>query len=58
MCKVRVEEGEFERGRCSVAILPNEERERGLYLACKTYPKSNLTIQLDMSRIRMKIISS
>ena len=32
MCKVRVEEGEFERGRCSVAVLPNEERERGLSL--------------------------
>ncbi|WP_338470564.1 2Fe-2S iron-sulfur cluster-binding protein [Niallia sp. XMNu-256] len=50
MCKVKVEKGEFERGRCSVAVLPNEEREQGFILACKTYPKGNLEILLDTSK--------
>ena len=27
LCKVRVEEGEFERGRSSIAVLPNDERD-------------------------------
>ena len=27
MCKVRVEDGEFERGRSSLAVLPNDEKE-------------------------------
>lgn len=50
LCKVRVEEGEFERGRSSIAVLPNDERILNYTLACKTYPKSNMKIQLDMSR--------
>jgi len=50
LCKVRVEEGEFERGRSSTAVLPNDERILNYTLACKTYPKSNMKVQLDMSR--------
>jgi ferredoxin len=49
---VRVEEGEFERGRSSVAVLPNDERDLNYTLACKTYPKGNMKIQLDMSRTK------
>ena len=52
MCKVRVEDGEFERGRSSLAVLPNDERELNYTLACKTYPKSNMKIQLDMYRTK------
>jgi ferredoxin len=52
LCKVRVEEGEFERGRSSIAVLPNDERILNYTLACKTYPKGNMKIQLDMSRTK------
>src|SRR3954452_5950542 len=47
LCKVRVEEGEFERGRSSMAVLPNYEIILNYTPACKTYPKSNLKIELD-----------
>jgi ferredoxin len=57
MCKVRVEDGEFERGRSSLAVLPNDERELNYTLACKTYPKTNLKIQLGLSRQNEKISS-
>jgi ferredoxin len=50
LCKIRVEEGEFELGRSSIAVLPNDERDLNFTLACKTYPKSNLKIELDTSR--------
>jgi ferredoxin len=52
LCKVRVEEGEFERGRSSMAVLPNDERSLNYTLACKTYPKGNMKIQLDMYRTK------
>jgi ferredoxin len=57
MCKIRVEDGEFERGRSSLAVLPNDERDLNYTLACKTYPKGNLKIQLDLSRQNEKISS-
>ncbi|WP_191090751.1 2Fe-2S iron-sulfur cluster-binding protein [Niallia endozanthoxylica] len=57
LCKIRVEEGEFERGPSSIAVLPNHERDLNYTLACKTYPKSNLTIQIDLSRQNEKISS-
>ncbi len=50
MCKVRVEEGEFELGRCSVAVLSKDEREQNFILACKAYARSDLKIQLDTSK--------
>lgn len=50
MCKIRVEEGDFEQGRCSVAVLPNEERAHGFTLACKTYARGDLKISLDTSK--------
>lgn len=50
MCKVKVEEGAVELGRCSAAVLPQEERERGFILACKTYARSDLKIVLDPSK--------
>jgi len=46
LCKIKVETGEFERGRSSKAVLSDEERVINYSLACKTYPKSNLEIHL------------
>lgn len=57
LCKIRVEDGEFERGRSSMAVLPNNERELNYTLACKTYPKSNMNIQIDLSRQNEKVSS-
>jgi ferredoxin len=57
LCKIRVEHGEFEQGRCSMAVLPNDERDLHYTLACKTYPKSNLEIQIDLSRQKETINS-
>lgn len=57
LCKIRVEEGEFERGPSSMAVLPNEERNLNYTLACKTYPKGNMMIQLDLTRQTEKISS-
>jgi len=57
LCKIKVEEGEFERGPSSIAVLPNHERNLNYTLACKTYPKSNLMIQIDYSRQNEKVSS-
>jgi ferredoxin len=57
LCKIRVEDGEFERGPSSIAVLSNEERDLNYTLACKTYPKSDIAIQLDLSREKEKISS-
>lgn len=46
MCKVRVVSGEYELGRSSIQALPPEEREQGYVLACKTVPKSDLTLRV------------
>lgn len=44
VCKIKVIEGEFETGKMSVKHVPQAEREFNHTLACKTYPKSDLTI--------------
>ena len=46
LCKIKVEFGEFEQGRCSMAVLPNDERALNYTLACKTYALSDLRITL------------
>jgi len=47
MCKIKVEEGIYEIGTSSKAVLPDEERVLKYALACKTYPKSNVNISID-----------
>lgn len=44
LCKIQVNEGSFERGKCSKAVLPDSERELNYTLACKTFPKSDLSV--------------
>lgn len=44
VCKIRVMEGEFKTGKMSVKHVPQAERKFNYTLACKTFPKSDLTI--------------
>lgn len=44
LCKIKVNEGSYERGKSSKAVLPDSERELDYTLACKTFPKSNMTV--------------
>ncbi|MFB5189780.1 2Fe-2S iron-sulfur cluster-binding protein [Alicyclobacillus fastidiosus] len=46
MCKIKVDEGQFERGLCSKAVLPDSDRELNYTLACKTFPKSDMMVSL------------
>ncbi|MGG1659109.1 2Fe-2S iron-sulfur cluster binding domain-containing protein [Brevibacillus sp. NRS-1366] len=46
MCKIKVLEGEYMLGLSSREVLPGEDRERGYSLACKTYPLSNMVVEL------------
>ena len=39
LCKVKVEFGEFEQGRCSMAVLPNDERALIIRLLAKPFQK-------------------
>jgi hypothetical protein len=43
---MRVTSGRVEHGRCSVAVLPEEERESGWILSCQARALSDLTIEL------------
>jgi ferredoxin len=57
LCKIKVEFGEFEQGRCSMAVLPNDEKALNYTLACKTFPKGNMEIDLDVARQPEKVSS-
>ncbi|MGA8943897.1 MAG: 2Fe-2S iron-sulfur cluster binding domain-containing protein [Thermoactinomyces sp.] len=48
MCKVKIEEGEFERGPSSKEALPDKERKQNYTLACKTYPKSEIKVRISI----------
>jgi ferredoxin len=45
-CKMRVISGRVEHGRCSVAVLPAEEKENGSFLSCQARPLGDLTVEL------------
>ena len=45
-CKMRVISGQVEHGRCSSAVLPEEEKECGWFLSCQARPLTDLSIQL------------
>jgi CDP-4-dehydro-6-deoxyglucose reductase len=46
ICKIKVHEGQYERGICSKKTLPDEDRENNYSLACKTYPRSDMVISI------------
>ncbi len=45
-CKMRATAGRVDHGRCSAAVLPDEERLAGWFLSCQACPRSDLTIEL------------
>src|SRR5262249_8199726 len=45
-CKMRLHSGRVDHGRCSAAVLPEEEKEHGWFLSCQARPLSELTIEL------------
>jgi ferredoxin len=45
-CKMRVISGQVEHGRCSAAVLPEEEKKTGWFLSCQARALTDLTIEL------------
>lgn len=45
-CKAECTDGEYELVNCSVQALPPDEEEDGFVLLCRTYPRSNMTLNL------------
>jgi ferredoxin len=45
-CKMRLISGRVEHGRCSAAVLPEEEKDNGAFLSCQARALSDLTVEL------------
>lgn len=45
-CKMRLISGTVDHGRCSAAVLLDEEKENGSFLSCQARALSDLTIEL------------
>jgi CDP-4-dehydro-6-deoxyglucose reductase len=45
-CKMRLISGRVEHGRCSSAVLPQDEKERGWFLSCQARALTDLTVEL------------
>ena len=45
-CKMRLEAGRVDHGRCSAAVLPETERAQGWFLSCQAQPLSDITVEL------------
>ena len=45
-CKMRLTGGRVDHGRCSVDVLPREERESGWFLSCQARALSDLEVEL------------
>jgi ferredoxin len=46
VCKMRLVAGHVDHGRCSRAVLPEEEKAEGAFLSCQARPRSDLVIEL------------
>ena len=45
-CKMRLISGQVEHGRCSAAVLPEEEKQSGWFLSCQARALGDLTVEL------------
>jgi ferredoxin len=45
-CKMRLIAGQIEHGRCSAAVLSEDEKRAGSFLSCQARPLSDLTVEL------------
>jgi ferredoxin len=46
ICKMRLLSGAVEHGRCSAAVLPEDERRSGALLSCQARPTCDVTVEL------------
>ncbi len=44
ICRVQVSSGEFQAEKMSVKHVPEDDRDAGIALACRVYPRSDLQI--------------
>jgi ferredoxin len=51
LCKIKVQDGQFDMLKCSKVVLPDEERLMNYTLACKTYPKTHMEILIDLAKV-------
>jgi CDP-4-dehydro-6-deoxyglucose reductase, E3 len=56
-CKMRLISGRVDHGRCSVAVLPEAEREEGAFLSCQARPLSDLNVELTEANRYRKLIN-
>lgn len=52
-CKSLCTDGDYELVKCSVQALPPEEEEEGYVLLCRTFPLSNLTLEVPYTSDRI-----
>jgi ferredoxin len=52
VCKVRVTEGHYAKHKMSRAVLSEEEEAQGRVLACKTYPRSDMKVEVVGKMVR------
>jgi methane monooxygenase component C len=52
-CKALCTDGDYELVRCTVQALPPEEEEDGFVLMCRTFPQSNLTLEVPYTSERI-----
>ena len=46
ICKMRLGSGRVDHGRCSAAVLSDDEKRDGLFLSCQARPLGDLTVEL------------
>jgi ferredoxin len=46
VCKIEILRGDYQTGLMSRAHVTEDEQERGIALACKVYPRSDLTLRV------------
>ncbi len=46
VCRIRVLHGEYETRKMSIRHVTREEQSNGVVLACRVFPRSNLSVEL------------
>jgi CDP-4-dehydro-6-deoxyglucose reductase, E3 len=45
-CKMQLLAGAIDHGRCSAAVLPDDEKAKGAFLSCQARPLGDVTVEL------------
>ncbi len=46
ICRVRVTDGDYETKKMSIKHVTQEQRQAGVVLACRAYPRSDIVLEL------------